>query len=132
FAGGLAVLLAKPRARVEVVNDLNGDLVNFYRYVKYHYQALRDELAGCLQSRQEFEALRKNPGITDLQRAARWYLLKVCSFAGYSNAWGRAKSSYHGFDEPRHLALIRQVSERLQRVFIESKDWEEVVMFFDS
>jgi DNA adenine methylase len=30
FAGGVAVFLAKPRSRLEVINDLNGDLISFY------------------------------------------------------------------------------------------------------
>lgn len=132
FAGGLAVLLAKPRARVEVVNDLNSDLVNFYRYVRYHFEALKAELSGRLHSREDFDDMLRTPPLTDLQRAARWYLLKVCSFAGYSDSWGRAKSCFHGFDEGRHLALIESVQERLRRVFIESKDWEEVIEFFDN
>lgn len=46
FAGGLAVLLSKPRAKVEVVNDLNTDLITFYRYVQHHFPALKAELAG--------------------------------------------------------------------------------------
>lgn len=73
----------------------------------------------------------RTPGLTDLQRAVRWYLLKVCSFGGYSDSWGRAKSCFHGFDEKRHLAQIEAVHKRLRRVFIESKDWEEVIAFFD-
>lgn len=132
FGGGLAVLLAKPPAPVEVVNDRNADLINFYRYVKYHFPALKTELAGHLQSRQAFADLRANPGLTDLQRATRWFLLKVCSFAGDSTSWGRSKKSFHGFDESRHLRLIEAVHERLRRVYIESLDWEEVVAFYDS
>lgn len=132
FAGGLAVLLSKPRVKVEVINDLNAELVTFYRYVRLHSEALKIELAGRLQSRQEFVDMRTSHPLTDLQRAVRWYLLKVCSFGGYSDAWGRSKTGFHGFDEDRHLALIDAVSKRLNRVFIESKDWEEVVAFYDN
>lgn len=132
FAGGLAVLLAKPRSSVEVVNDRNADLVTFFRYAKFHPEALKTELAGSLQSRRDFEEILANPGLTDLQRAARWYLLKVCSFAACSDSWGRSKRSYHGFDEKRHLILITAVSKRLQRVFIEYKDWEEILDFYET
>jgi site-specific DNA-adenine methylase len=44
FAGGLAVLLAKPRAKVEVINDLDYEVANFYRYVRFHFDALVTEL----------------------------------------------------------------------------------------
>ncbi len=131
FAGGLAVLLAKPRCAVEVVNDLNKELVNFYRYVRFHPEALMRELERHLCSRADFETMLETPGFTDLQRAVRWYLLKVCSFGGMSEHFGRGKGSYHGFDRVRHLKAIEAVHERLNRVVIENRDWEEVVTFFD-
>jgi len=34
FAGGLSVLLGKPRTKCEVVNDINENLVMFFRYVR--------------------------------------------------------------------------------------------------
>lgn len=132
FAGGLAVLLAKERSRVECINDANSEIVNFYRYVRNHLEALKAELAGHLNSRSDFEYMMQATPVTDLQKAVRWYLLKVCSFGAYSNSWGRAKSQYHGFDEDRHLALISAVAERLKRVLIECGDWETVVTFFDT
>ena len=36
FAGGCALLLAKPKSRLEVVNDINGDLINLYRCASNH------------------------------------------------------------------------------------------------
>ncbi len=132
FAGGLAVLLAKEPASCEVVNDLNSEIVTFYRYVKYHKEALIREMEGYLNARENFAALLANPGLTDLQRAARWYLLKVCSFGGMSEHWGRGKGQYHGFDRQRHETLITAVSERLRRVSIEHGDWEKVVEFYDT
>lgn len=44
FAGGLAVLLAKERSEVEIVNDLNGTLVALYRNLQYHLPALLAEM----------------------------------------------------------------------------------------
>lgn len=132
FAGGLAVLLAKPRVTNEIVNDLNSELANFYRYVRFHLDALLGEMEQHLSSRENFNLMRVNPGYTDLQRAVRWFLLKVDSFGGGSESFGRGTGSYHGFDRERHAARIRLVSERLNRVTIESKDWQEVVEFYDS
>ena len=40
FAGSLALLLAKPRSQVEIVNDMNGDLVALYRNLQYHLPEL--------------------------------------------------------------------------------------------
>ena len=41
FAGGAALLFAKSPVRVNVINDLNGELVNFYRTVVADFDALR-------------------------------------------------------------------------------------------
>jgi hypothetical protein len=69
FGGGLSVLLAKPRSPVEVANDTDGDLVNFYRVARFHLEPLLAELRWLPNSREEFHALRHQPGLTDIQRA---------------------------------------------------------------
>ncbi len=53
--GGLAVFLAKPRSHHEIINDANGDLVNFYRCVRFHRDPLLTELEFVLTSREEFK-----------------------------------------------------------------------------
>lgn len=75
FAGGLAVLLAKRPAPMETVNDLDGDLMNFWRMLRDR----PDELARSCQltphSRDEFVAARAASD-DDLERARRtWVLL---------------------------------------------------------
>ncbi|MDR1496975.1 MAG: DNA adenine methylase [Puniceicoccales bacterium] len=136
FAGGLAVLLAKKRAKTEVVNDLDKEIVNFYRCLRSHKTALINEIGGSarINSREDFTELLAPPAgdATDLQRAARWFVVRVCSYGGQSECWGRSLTGYHGWEATRHEAAISRVSERLQRVFIENRDWEEIVTRFDS
>ncbi len=132
FAGALAVFLAKEGAHLEVINDLDGDLVTLYRYAKWNPAALRAELDTHLASRADFDALKRNPGFTDLQRAARYFILKVCSFGGQSGHYGRNPDSFKGYREEYHGTLIRELSERLRGVQIECGDWDKVVGFYDS
>jgi DNA adenine methylase len=40
FAGGAQVLVAKEPSKVEVLNDLDGEIVNFFRVVREHYEEL--------------------------------------------------------------------------------------------
>lgn len=132
FCGGCAVLLGKERSRLEVVNDADGDMVTFYRYAVHHPEALFAEFRKWPgNSRANFEALLRNPGFTDLQRAARWFLLKVDSFGAQSATWGRARADYHGYDPARHERLISQLRTRLDRVMIECGSWRKVVEFYD-
>ena len=71
FFGGGAVLLAKPKSSIEVINDANSELVNFYRVVKYHMDGLIQELQYVLNSRKDFRDYTEQPGLTDIQRCAR-------------------------------------------------------------
>jgi DNA adenine methylase len=72
FSGGLAVFLAKPPSDAEVINDFNGDLVNLYRYAQFHLEPLLNEVQFTLTSRADLDELNRQPGITGLQRAARY------------------------------------------------------------
>ncbi|MBD3610550.1 MAG: DNA adenine methylase, partial [Gammaproteobacteria bacterium] len=54
FAGGAAIFFMKEPSKVEVINDINGDLVNLYRVVKYHLDELVRHFRWALVSREEF------------------------------------------------------------------------------
>src|SRR4051794_38945152 len=82
FAGGLAVLLAKEPSRSEVVNDTNGTLVALYRNVQYHSEALLDEIRWTLNGRANLHEYLKQPGVTEIQRAARYLICNKISFGG--------------------------------------------------
>jgi len=82
FAGGAALLLAKQPSPVEVLNDLNGDLINLYRQLKYHAEAVIAELQWMPFSRELMREWIANPGLTEIQRAARWIRCNSISFGG--------------------------------------------------
>lgn len=77
FAGSLAVLLAKPVARMETVNDLDGDLMVFWRVLRDRPDELQRVCALTPHSRGEMLAARQRPAeLDDLERARRvWILL---------------------------------------------------------
>jgi len=128
FAGGLALLLAKPRSQLEVVNDLNGELVNFYRVVKFHLDALPQELDWYLNARQTFHETRQHPGLTDVQRAARYFIRLHLSYGSMGHSFGvrGARASLRN-----KLQTIEAVHERLDKVIIENLDWKRCVDLYD-
>jgi DNA adenine methylase len=77
FAGSLAVLLAKPRSRMETVNDLDGDLMTFWRVLRDQPGELAEACALTPHSRAEhLHAYKLADAPTDLERARRvWVLL---------------------------------------------------------
>lgn len=134
FAGGLAVLLAKPRSQLEVINDVNGDLVSFYRCVKYHCDPLLVELEFVLNSREEFVDFRTQAGLTDIQRAARWYYRNKLCFGGTDmKSFGVAALGGGGAYSSRQARMerIRALSFRLDKVCIEKLDWQRCLELYD-
>src|SRR5438094_3452164 len=73
FAGGAQVFFRKEPSKVEVLNDLDGEIVNFYRVCQNHYEELLRYCRFSLVSRKWFDLQRKtDPAtLTDIQRAAR-------------------------------------------------------------
>lgn len=135
FCGGAQVFFHKEPSPVEVLNDLDNEIVNFFRVCQHHYEELIRYLRFCLASRTWFSLFRdSNPAsLTDVQRAARFFYLQKNSFAGL-----RMRPSYHtlttqppSFDPVRLPQLIEKVHNRLAKVQIECGPYEEVIARFD-
>ncbi len=135
FAGGAAVLFLKPPSKSEVINDVDGELVNLYRVVKSHPTELLAQFNWTLVSRAQWDEWMATPSdiLTDVQRAARFLYLQKMAFGAsvQSRTFGTACTS------PPRLNLntleqdIAQAYERLSRVSVEHLDWEAVFKKYD-
>jgi DNA adenine methylase len=134
FAGGLAVLLAKERSQVEVVNDLNGDLVALYRNLQFHLPAVMEEVKWMFASRRNLYDFIKQPGLTELQRASRFLLVNRTSFGGGMKSFGVAKTPGGGvgFDRKVVGELLAKAHERLDGVVVENLSYERCLENYDS
>jgi len=135
FAGGAQVFFHKEPSEVEVLNDLDGEVVNFFRVCQWHYEELVRFLRFHLVSREWFDAyLAADPAtMTDVQRAARFFYLQKNCFAGVVR-----NPNYHfhvsktpGFNLERIPELIEKTHARLQRVQIERLPYEKVLAQYD-
>jgi DNA adenine methylase len=135
FAGGAQVFFHKKPSRVEVLNDLYGDVVNLFRVCQQHYEELLRYLKFILVSRKWFDLFEsQNPdSLTDIQRAARFFYLQKTSYAGLVRH-PNYKYSVIGppsFNPGRLPELLEKTHERLQRVQIECLPYEEILERFD-
>lgn len=132
FAGGLSVLLGKPRTKCEVVNDINEDLVMFFRYVRLHGDALLAEIDSVLAARREFEFFRSREPDTELGKALAFFFRQMVSFGGIGESFSRRrdKAPHWGSDVIKQRILA--VRERLRRVYIECKPANEIIRFYDT
>src|SRR6202035_2726246 len=131
FAGGAQVLFHKPPSNVEVLNDLDFDIVNFFRVCQWHYEELIRYLRFCLASRKLHELhVKSDPAtLTDIQRAGRFFYLQKNSLGGLilrqKFHYGVPQPSNYNLD--RIPQIIEQTHRRLARVQIESLQYEEVL-----
>ena len=75
FAGSGAVLLNRPPSGVETYNDLDGEVVNFFRVLRDDPDELQRKMALTPFSREEFAlACQVDESLTPLERARRFYV----------------------------------------------------------
>lgn len=135
FAGGARVLFQKPPSNIEVLNDLDNDITNFFRVCQNHYQELIRCIAFHVASRNWFDLhLRTAPEtLTDIQRAVRFFYLQKI---GYGAKLIRRNFAYGVESKPRLDATkipqaITQTHQRLARVQIECLPYEDVLRRYD-
>lgn len=97
FAGGLSLLFAKEPSEVEVINDTNTELINFYKVVQRDFVSLQKKINITLHSRrqhQDASVIYNNPHLfDDLQRAWAVWVLASQSFASIiDGSWGYGKA----------------------------------------
>jgi DNA adenine methylase (dam) len=137
FAGAAWVLFMKDPAlsKSEVINDVNDDLVRFFRVVKYHLKALVEELEWILSSRSEFQRQKDLPPkhMTDVQRAARFFYLLKAGFGGkiYKPTFGYAATARPKFNMARLQDDLLEAHWRLADVFIENLSYTDVLKRYD-
>lgn len=139
FGGSAAILLNKPKSYVEVFNDLDGDVVHFFRTVREQ----RAELQEWLRSVPYSEALHEDwqddwfDGYRpddDIERAGRWFYLRCTTYGG--SAGRRA-----GFKRPGkrnearsfrgNVDNLTAVVDRLQEVTIANEDYRTILDRYD-
>ena len=130
FGGAGWVLFSSERhAEMEVYNDINGNLVNLFRCTKYHPDALCKELDYTLMSREQFldsKEWLKIPGLTDIQRAARFFII-------IRERFGAGLGSFRACPRDMEKAVnsILKISRRLKSVVIENANFGYIINRYD-
>jgi DNA adenine methylase len=135
FGGGAQVLFRKEPSPVEVLNDLDGDVVTFFRVCQSHYGELVRYLKFVLASRAWFDLLEKQDPttLTDVQRAARFFYLQKNAYAGLirHRNFRYSVEEPSGFNPERIPELIENTHKRLSKVLIECQPYEHVLRRYD-
>jgi DNA adenine methylase len=135
FAGGAAVYAAKAPSKIEVLNDKNDGLLNLFRIYQRHPEAFLKELGLVLHSREWYEDCWAQQGLTDIERAARFFyrtLFTFCNKPARKSFKYSAIDTGHGtFDPAAVREHILSIHERLGHTILECLPWEEILRRYD-
>lgn len=137
FFGGGAIFFAKEKSEVEIINDLNGEVINFYKVLKTKFKSLQSKIKTSLHSREIFrkahEIYKNASKHTDLERAWAFWNLTNQGFAGKIGSWGFGKTpSLEKSLSRKRGAFDKSLSERLETTQIESNDAIKVIKRSDT
>ncbi len=160
YGGGGSVLLRKDRVYAEIYNDLDGEIVNFFRVLRDRGEELIGKIAITPYAREEYTQSYRETS-NDLERArltairsfmgfasGSVTLAKDCGFkvkGNYSGEYGNPKTGFRNYSDIKRGGggtvagdwaklpeAYQSVIDRLQGVIIENKDAKQVMAQHDT
>jgi len=144
FGGSAAILLNRPPSSVETYNDLDGEVVNFFRVLRQEKGRLIESIGLTPFSREEFaQACELDPHLPEFERARRFYvrarqvrtgLAQTATVGRWANCKNTSRAGMSGVIS-RWLGGIEDltfIAERLLRVQIENRPAIDLIKLYDS
>ena len=139
FIGGAAVFFTKPQSEVEVINDTNKELINFYRVIQNDFVSLEKEIRITLHSRdlhRKAKVIYDNPDMfPEIKRAwAVWVLANQSFSSMLDGSWGYdiKKSAMPKKLHNKKESFTEDYAIRMQNVSIECTDALRIIRSRDT
>jgi DNA adenine methylase len=139
FCGGAALFFAKEPSDMEVLNDLNAELINFYKVMKQDFVSLQKMINITLHSRTQHKdasVIYNSPHLfSDLQRAWAVWVLSSQGFASIiDGSWGYDKGRNTTTKKiiNKGINFTEEYAIRLQNVQLECADALYIIKSRDS
>lgn len=138
FAGGLSIYFGKEQSKVEVINDLNHELINFWRVIQRQPDKFLERSKYELYSRELFEeydgdwksGVHENLG--ELERAFRFFCLIREGFSAiFGSGWSYGCSKSNPMTFQNAFGFVDAISKRMKNTYIESRDFQYVIEHYD-
>lgn len=132
FFGAGWVYFGKEPSKVEVVNDVDKELINLFKMIKYHGPEVERMLEHEFSGRDIFEEYKNYTveRLTEIQRAVRFLYIITQSFAG--------KCGHYGYGTTRKPSqqifmteTLKDIRERLFNTYVENLSFEKVIDKYD-
>jgi DNA adenine methylase len=143
FCGAGHLLFSKESSQVEVLNDIDGHLIAFFKVIQHPEtrQALVDRLDYMPYSRSLWNEIRSQWKAGDIpeneiERVSWWFYLNRTTFSGDQKCGGFAVPSTTGRNPVQSFRnavdSLKAIAERLRNVCIENLDYQECIRRYDS
>lgn len=144
YAGSAAILLNRMPSPVETYNDIDGQLVNFFRVLREQPEDITRAIALTPFSREEFykAIYETSEDISNLEQARRFFvrarqartgLAQTATLGRWANCRNTSRSGMSGVVS-RWLGGIEglpEIGERLARVQVENRPALDVIRLYD-
>ena len=141
FCGSAALTLAKSPAPIEIINDINGEIINFFEQLRNRPKKIYSMLDFTPYAREELKKARENGGrISQIERARQFIVSSMMSINGmfgdhrggfsYSNSYARSGMEARVSRWNNMPLRLQFVVDRLKNVRIENKDARTLVKAF--
>ena len=138
FFGSGAVLFSKPPSAIETVNDIDGDIVNFFTVLREQSEELSRLIALTPYARSVYDDAHSNRGTDPLDRAYRFairnkmgYGIKTYSKTGFKIDVAGREGCYASLGWLNMPEKITQMCKRLKHVQIENRPAVELIRRFN-
>ncbi|RMD69937.1 MAG: DNA adenine methylase [Gammaproteobacteria bacterium] len=138
FGGSAAVLLQKQPSPVEVLNDIDGEVTQFFRVLREQPEALARAVMLTPYSREEAE-LSWEPSDDPIEAARRFLVRSWQTIGGPSTRWRSGWRFKRAPVEMRRILrawkslpeAVMQAAERLRDVVLERRDYRQILAAYD-
>lgn len=132
FFGAGWVYFGKDKSKVEVINDIDKELINLFKMIKYHSPEIERLLEYEFTGRDIFEEYKNYTleHLTEIHRAVRFLYLINNSFASKGNNFGYATSKVP--NQKIFLTdYLHKIKERLSNTYVENVSFEKIIEKYD-
>lgn len=136
FGGAGHILFAKDKSNIEIYNDINDGLINFFKVLREQPNKLYQKLKCTPYSRKEFEICCeewKNEK-EELEKARKWFVALIQSFScKFAGSWSYDKTAKRAISRwMSNLNKIKSAAERFRTVQIENLSFEKLIPKYDT
>lgn len=139
FFGSGAILFNKPRSHIETVNDLDGNVVNLFEWIRKDPEKLAHEIYWIPYARQVYENAFATDPKDSLEKAVNFYIRlnmgrgfrTTGEKVGWKNDVQGRERAYAAHDWAYLPEKIMQAAERLRGVQIENRPAVELIQRFN-